>query len=656
VPIQQLPDHLINQIAAGEVVERPASIVKELVENSLDAGATRIEVLLEQGGLERIRVRDDGAGIPAGEFSLALGRHATSKIDSMSDLQTVATMGFRGEALASIASVSRLALTSRVASAAHGATLRHRHDGSAEASPAPHPVGTTIDVEGLFHNVPARRKFMRTPRTEFARAEGVVRSLAIAHPHCAFSVTHDGKETFACAVAPDAAARDARITRILGKPFGAAARAIDVAGTGVHLSGWVADPTFTRSSPDMQYFYVNRRSVRDKTVSHAVRQAYRDLVYHQRHPAYVLFLDIEPASVDVNVHPGKQEVRFRDSQLVHGFVRHALKSYLAAISPETATGDVAVSAASDTAAGQPDGQPGGLSSDIAGDYPGDYPAGSPGRASGDASGGSRPRQAAIPFDPKDGLRQFDALRRLAAPAPGGGARRPIDPYGREPAGTPRPLNPDGVGEAPRVGDARAGDDGAGEVPPLGYALAHLHGVYILAQNANGLVVIDAHAAHERITYERLKAAYSEGGVRTQALLVPISLNVSEAEAVRLEEVTDWLRELGLGVDRQGPSSLVIREVPAILGRTDAATLLRDVLSELLEHDTSEQVQAAVDAVLSSMACHGSVRANRILTVGEMNTLLRQMEATPNSGQCNHGRPTWTALPMDALDGLFLRGR
>mgnify|MGYP000034910052 CR=1 FL=1 len=642
MPIQQLPDHLINQIAAGEVVERPASIVKELVENSLDAGATRIEVLLEQGGLERIRVRDDGAGIPAGEFLLALGRHATSKIDSMSDLQTVATMGFRGEALASIASVSRLALTSRVASAAHGATLRHRHDGSADASPAPHPVGTTIDVEGLFHNVPARRKFMRTPRTEFARAEGVVRSLAIAHPHCAFSVTHDGKETFACAVAPDAAARDARITRILGKPFGAAARAMDATGTGVHLSGWVADPTFTRSSPDMQYFYVNRRSVRDKTVSHAVRQAYRDLVYHQRHPAYVLFLDIEPASVDVNVHPGKQEVRFRDSQLVHGFVRHALKSYLAAISPEAETGDAAVTAASDTSAGQP------------GVRPDAQPGGSSGSTFGGSTGGSRPRQAAIPFDSQDRLRQFDALRRLAAP--GGGARRPIDPYGRERAGTPDPLDPDGVAEAPRVGDARAGDDGAGEVPPLGYALAHLHGVYILAQNANGLVVIDAHAAHERITYERLKAAYSEGGVRTQALLVPISLDVSEAEAVRLEEVTDWLRELGLGVDRQGPSSLVIREVPAILGRTDAATLLRDVLSELLEHDTSEQVQAAVDAVLSSMACHGSIRANRILTVGEMNTLLRQMEATPNSGQCNHGRPTWTALPMDALDGLFLRGR
>jgi len=642
VPIQQLPDHLINQIAAGEVVERPASIVKELVENSLDAGATRIDVLLEQGGLERIRVRDDGAGIPAGEFSLALGRHATSKIDSMSDLQTVATMGFRGEALASIASVSRLALSSRVASAAHGARLRHRHDGSAEASPAPHPVGTTIEVEGLFHNVPARRKFMRTPRTEFARAEGVVRSLAIAHPHCAFSVTHDGKETFACAVAPDAAARDARITRILGKPFGAAARAIDVTGTGVHLSGWVADPTFTRSSPDMQYFYVNRRSVRDKTVSHAVRQAYRDLVYHQRHPAYVLFLDIEPASVDVNVHPGKQEVRFRDSQLVHGFVRHALKSYLAAISPEADTGDAAVTAAGDTSAGQPRVRPDAQSG------------GSFGSTSGGSTGGSRPRQAAIPFDSQDGLRQFDALRRLAAP--GGGARRPIDPYGREPAGTPDPLNPDGVGEAPLVGDARASDDGAGEVPPLGYALAHLHGVYILAQNANGLVVIDAHAAHERITYERLKAAFSEGGVRTQALLMPISLDVSEAEAARLEEVTDWLRELGLSVDRQGPSSLVIREVPAILGRTDAAKLLRDVLSELLEHDTSEQVQAAVDAVLSSMACHGSVRANRILTVGEMNTLLRQMEATPNSGQCNHGRPTWTALPMNALDGLFLRGR
>ena len=656
MPIQQLPDHLINQIAAGEVVERPASIVKELLENSLDAGARHVEVLLEQGGLERIRVRDDGRGIAAAELSLALGRHATSKLASVDELQSVTTMGFRGEALASIASVSRLSLVSRAEGAEHGAAIRHRHDGSASAAPAPHPRGTTVEVEALFHNVPARRKFMRTPRTEFARAEAVVRSLALAHPGCAFSVVHDGRESFACAAASDAATRDARVTRILGKPFGAAARFVELAQGPLRLSGWVAEPSFSRASADMQHFFVNRRGVRDRTVAHAVRQAYRDLVYHARHPAYALFLEIEPGLVDVNVHPGKQEVRFRDSQLVHGFVRRSLQEYLAAVSPGSDRAGTA--SADDRSAGHGDGELAryGIAEgvDASGGTGGGTQAGGA-RVTGFAPGryAAAPAQRAMALEPRA---ELDAMRRLAADRPPSNrsiagraaAGRPLDPYGRD--GTvpgAGPATPDGEG-----GDGRSST----ESPPLGYALAHLHGIYVLAQNADGLIVVDAHAAHERITYERLKASHAAREVRAQALLVPVELDVSEPEADRLEEVADWLRELGLTIERRGPSSLCVREVPAVLGRADAASLVRDVLSDLMAHDSSERVQEAVDAVLSSMACHGSVRANRALTVGEMNALLRQMESTPNSGQCNHGRPTWTALPMEALDGLFLRGR
>ena len=657
MPIQPLPDHLINQIAAGEVVERPASIVKELVENGLDAGATRIEVLLEGGGLERIRVRDDGHGIPPEELGLALGRHATSKLRTLDDLQHVRTMGFRGEALASIASVSRLSLTSRAAGTERGATIRHRHDGRAESAPAPHPRGTTVDVEALFGEVPARRKFMRTPRTEHARAEAVVRTLAMAHPGCAFSVVHDGRESFACAAASDGPGRDARITRILGKAFGAAARAITLEGDALGLSGWIADPSFSRSQADMQHFFVNRRSIRDKTLAHAVRQAYRDLVYHARHPAFVLFLDIPPESVDVNVHPGKQEVRFRDGQLVHGFVRRTLEQFLAAVRPGD---EAAVAIGTEPALGS-SGRDGGHASSgvteragVRGGVEGDGESGkSPHGAtarqmSGRGGVGPAPAQRTMALEPRV---QFDAMSRLAAappssrPGTSGRAPVPLDPYAREP-GYP-------IGSGEEEGADAVGD---GAAPPLGYALAHLHGVYVLAQNAEGLVLVDAHAAHERITYERLKAAHRAREVRAQALLVPVTLDVAESEADCAEAATDWLGELGLGIVRQGPGKLCVREVPVLLGRADPAALLRDVLSDLAEHGSSERVQAALEAVLSSMACHGSVRANRALTVPEMNALLRQMESTPNSGQCNHGRPTWTTLSMSALDGLFLRGR
>ncbi|ASJ72446.1 DNA mismatch repair endonuclease MutL [Granulosicoccus antarcticus] len=622
--IHQLPDHLINQIAAGEVVERPASIVKELVENALDAGATRIVLDLEQGGLDRIRIRDNGCGIDADDLPRALSRHATSKILSMDDLQSVATLGFRGEALPSIASVSRLTLTSRTAETDHGARIDYKPDASAEQEPAAHPVGTTVDVNSLFYNVPARRKFMRTPKTEFTRCESIVKTLAMAQPDCAFTLNHNGKTVFECKAAADMEARNTRITRILGKGFGEAARAVSLEGAGLTMSGWIADPSFSRSQADMQYFYVNQRMVRDKVISHAVKQAYSDLIYHQRHPAFVLFLQMDPTMVDVNVHPGKQEVRFRESQLVHGFVRRSIKDFLAAITPADSLGD------SHSATGMSLGHD-GLQPQLS--------AAGLGQPSGANTGNGYsqpPLQRPMPLQVQE---QFNSMSRLGAPSTR--APEPISPYAR---------NSDALRE-------RVTSEGEGsEIPPLGFARAHLHGVYILAENRDGLIIVDAHAAHERITYERLKALYHDGALKRQALLVPLTLDVSEPEADRCEQERDWLESIGLVVDRMAPEQLCIREVPSILGQADVSALLRDVLSDLMNHDSSERLRAAVDEVLSSMACHGSVRANRGLSTSEMNALLRQIESTPNSGQCNHGRPTWTALDMQALDKLFLRGR
>ena len=605
--IQQLPDHLINQIAAGEVIERPASIVKELLENSLDAGATRCLIDIEQGGLERIRIRDNGSGIAAQELPLALSRHATSKISSMNDLESVATMGFRGEALPSIASVSRLELISKTPNADTAWSLKYRHDGGLDTQPASHPDGTTVDVLNLFYNVPARRKFMRTPRTEYSRCESVVKTLAMSNSHCAFTLSHNGKITFECRSADTQALRNSRIAQILGKPFAEAARVVELEGPGLRLHGWVADPTFSRSQADMQYFYVNNRVVRDKVIANAVKRAYSDLIYHQRFPAFVLFLEMDAKAVDVNVHPGKQEVRFRDSQLVHGFVRRSLADFLAAITPADATGDVAVAELETEASGFND----------------------------TAAAARTPYQSAIPLGVRE---QFDSLSRLHGDR--SSAPKPIDPYAR--ATSDRAIDDE--------------SDSGTETPPLGFALAHLHGVYILAQNNDGLVVVDAHAAHERITYERLKAEYAEGTVKTQTLLVPITVTLSESEADCCESHTEILNQIGLQLDRLGPEQVRVRAVPVVLGQADIASLVRDVVSDLVEYGSTERVKQAVDAVLSSMACHGSVRANRKLTVPEMDALLRQMETTPNSGQCNHGRPTWTQMDMQALDALFLRGR
>ncbi len=624
--IRQLPDHLINQIAAGEVIERPASIVKELLENSLDAGATHCWIDVEQGGLDRIRVRDNGTGIAAGDLELALSRHATSKIDTLADLESVSTMGFRGEALPSIASVSRLVLTSKTVEADQAWALKYRHDGTLEKEPAAHPQGTTVDVRSLFYNVPARRKFLRTPRTEYARAEAVVKTLAMANSHSAFTVTHNGKTTFECRAAESQQLLNARITKILGKPFGEAARVVDIDGPTIEqnklrLHGWVADPSFSRSQGDMQYFYVNNRAVKDKVIANAVKQAYSDLIYHQRFPAFVLFLAIDARAVDVNVHPGKHEVRFRDSQLVHGFIRRSLKAFLAAVTPED---DVGVDA---------DGVvvEQGVSS----------VARSVESASFSGNVSREPVQSSIPLSVRE---QFDGMSRLGAT--NANAPRPIDPYLRTTESTPNlsdEVTPDNTTEGT-------------EVPPLGFALAHLHGVYVLAQNAKGLIIVDAHAAHERITYERLKQEYAQGAVKTQKLLVPVSVSVSESEADCCEAQASSLHDIGLTVDRLGLEEIRVQAVPVILGHVDCSALVKDVLSDFLEYGSSERIKNAISAVFSSMACHGSVRANRKLSVIEMNALLRLIEATPNSGQCNHGRPTWTQLDMQSLDSLFMRGR
>lgn len=622
--IHQLPDHLINQIAAGEVVERPASIIKELLENSLDAGASDIRIDLEQGGLDRVRVRDNGRGMVADDLPLALNRHATSKIKSLEELQQVTTLGFRGEALPSIASVSRLTITSRTADDEDGNRIVYRPDATPSQMPAPHPPGTTVDVQNLFYNVPARRKFMRTPRTEYSRAEAIVKTLAMAHPTVSFQINHNGKETFACSAATTDAEQDQRIAKILGKDFASAARRVMLDGPGVSLHGWIADPSFSRSSGDMQYFFVNHRMVRDKVITHAVKQAYSDLIYHQRFPAFVLFLNIDPTAVDVNVHPGKHEVRFRDSQLVHGFVRRSLKDYLARVRPEGGDG-----------VAEDNGALAGIDRvvDVRSSQATDGGRGAPAPISPYASAAV---QRPMPLEVRE---QLQSMAKL-----GGASRQSSAPSAAE-------LS------AQRSGETLASEGGSNPaMPPLGFARAHLHGVYILAENTEGMIIVDAHAAHERITYERLKASYEDNDVRSQALLVPITVNVSEAEAQRAQDEQDWLQQFGLTVDRQGPETLCIRSVPAILGQADAGGLLSDVLSELMSHDNSERLAAAVNEVLSSMACHGSVRANRTLSLSEMNALLRQIESTPNSGQCNHGRPTWTSLSMADLDKLFLRGR
>jgi DNA mismatch repair protein MutL len=601
VAIRQLPDTLINQIAAGEVVERPASVVKELVENALDAGARRIDIDLEEGGVRLIRIRDDGGGIPAADLPLAVSRHATSKIASLDDLEGVATLGFRGEALPSIASVSRFALMSRHDGSPHGASLEIDGGRLGEVTPKPHPQGTTVEVRDLFFNVPARRKFLKAERTELGHIEDWLRQLALARPDVELRVSHNGKPSRRWKGEGDLLS-EVRLHEALGEEFANNALRIDHSGAGLRLHGWIAQPAYNRASADQQYLYVNGRAVRDRSVAHAVKQAYADVLFHGRQPAYVLFLELDPRRVDVNVHPAKHEVRFRDARLIHDFVYRTLNDALA-----------------ETRAGNAPMQPQGVANM---------------EALGARAGYGW--NAAAPQSPL-GLHVADARAGYAAL------------YGSSAYGSTAPQP-----AAPVPMQMPAGADAT--LPPLGYAIAQLHGIYILAENADGLIVVDMHAAHERIGYEKLKCAHDGEGLRTQPLLVPVTVAVSEREADVAEREADTLATLGFELNRSGPQSLTLRSVPALLAHGDVEALLRDVLADLREHGESRRVAAARDELLATMACHGAVRANRRLTLPEMNALLREMEVTERSGQCNHGRPTWARFSLPEIDRWFLRGR
>jgi DNA mismatch repair protein MutL len=595
--IKQLPDPLIDQIAAGEVVERPASVVKELVENALDAGATRLDIDLEEGGIRLIRVRDDGGGIAPDELPLAVSRHATSKIASLDDLEQVITLGFRGEALPSIASVSHFSLSSRHADSERGAQLRIDGGKPGAVAPHPHPQGSTVEVRDLFYNVPARRRFMKAERTELGHIEDWLRSLALSRPRIELRVNHNGKLIRHYRPLRTDDSGIGRVAESLGEDFASACIALDHSAAGLRLHGWIGLPTTARSNADQQYFFVNGRAVRDRTVAHAVRQAYADVLYHGRHPAFALFLELDPRRVDVNVHPAKHEVRFRDGRLVHDFVFRTLHEALA----DARAGNVASPPQATASFG---------SSTLA----------------ANAASWSPTRQSGLSLAVND-----------ASAAYAGG-------FGSDALASISPMQ------------AIPMPDGEGDAPPLGYALAQLHGIFILAENQHGLVLVDMHAAHERITYERLKTAQEGVGIRAQPLLVPLALALSEREADAAEEHAVALGELGFEIDRAGPQSVRLRSVPALLDGADPRQLLLDVLADLREHGGSRKVEERRNELLSTMACHGSVRANRRLGIAEMNALLRDMEATERSAQCNHGRPTWVQLGHAELDRLFLRGR
>lgn len=597
--IRQLDDKLINQIAAGEVVERPASLLKELLENSIDASATKIEIQVDRGGMKRIQVADNGCGIPREQLTLALARHATSKLVVAEDLFQVATLGFRGEALPSIAAVSRLTLASRTPDQDRGYQVAVQ-GGRGISAPAPvaHPVGTTVEVQDLFYNTPARRKFLRTEKTEFNHCDQAVKKIALSQPALEVVFMSDGKTVFHVLPANTEEARRKRISSICGTQFSMQCVSLQSQVETLALSGWAGLPTFSRAGRDLQYFYVNGRAVKDNLIAHAVRRAYNDVLYHGRHPAFILFLDIRPDLVDVNVHPAKNEVRFRESRLVHNYIYRTLHHTISGLTPR------------DSEVSPP------------------APVNVPVESAGMRGRGPYLAQQNLKLRVNEQLQGYDALVRG------------YQNHAAEPADAP--------------GHPLAGNDQ--DVPPLGYAVAQLKGVYILAENKEGLIMVDMHAAHERITYETLKTQARENGLNSQPLLVPVQINVSQAEARLAEDYTDEFKNLGVEIDRLGEEKLVIRSMPELLSRSNIEGLIRDTLSDLTEFGVSERIQDAQNEILSSVACHGSVRANRKLELAEMNALLRQMEEVERSGQCNHGRPTWMSVSLDEIDKWFMRGR
>lgn len=611
--IQLLSDTLISQIAAGEVVERPSAVVKELLENAIDADATQIDIRLENGGIKRIAISDNGCGIPPGQLQLALTRHATSKIASLNDLENVSTLGFRGEALASIASVSDLTLQSRTAEQPHAWQLRG-NDPTQTLSPCSGAQGTSVEVHELYANTPARRKFLKSEQTEYGHCAEVVRRIALAQPGIRFTLMHNGKVT----AQYHANNLSQRCNQILGESFSQSLLPIDLtAGEGndtLSLAGFIGLPTASRTRGDMQYFYVNGRFVRDRLLTHAVRAAYEDVLHGNRYPVYILYLKLAPSRVDVNVHPAKIEVRFRDSRAIHHFIYQSISRILAQTMetvPETA-----------------------------GEAPSSLP--SPPLPRGPVSWRSTPPPAHYRIEQKTeayGVLFRDTLRQTEKNLP---------------LQIPNPEIPSGTTPAlPETGNRVSGDT---EDFPLGFALAQLHDIYILAQNRKGLVLVDMHAAHERIVYEKLKTALDEKTLETQSLLIPITLKVSEVEAGTALENRETLLELGFDVSALSPETIAIRTVPVLLKQADIATAVRNVLRDLHEYGTSSVTREKRNELLATVACHNAVRANRTLTLPEMNALLRQMEKTERADQCNHGRPTWTQLALSDLDALFMRGQ
>lgn len=591
--IQPLPAQLANQIAAGEVVSRPASVVKELLENALDAGANDIHISIEKGGMQRIAIQDNGHGIAKDDLPMALAPHATSKVYSLADLETVATLGFRGEALASISSVSRLTLSTRQAEEKHAWQINAEgRDGPFSLQPAARERGTTIEVCDLFFNTPARRKFLKTEKTEFAHIDEVIRRIALSRFAIGFSLSNDGRPMYKLPAADNERLQEQRIAQFFGKEFMQNCLNLDIEASGLRLWGWVGLPTFARNQADLQYFYVNGRVIKDKLISHAVRLAYQDVLYGGLHPVFVLYLELDPAQVDVNVHPTKHEVRFRESRLVHDFLFRSLHRTLGQSKPQETAQIVA-----------------------AVNYTPKAPV-------------YIPQQQTMPLQVNEKIALYQTLQ--AEPADAAACA---------------------VAEAP-LAETKQHE----AMPPLGYAIAQLHGIFILAENAAGLVVVDMHAAHERITYERLKVSWQEARSAAQPLLVPLALTVTAKQAAAAEEHRELLQQLGFEIDSFSDTSLAVRQVPSLLKQGDVAKLVRHVLADLESVEHSAKAETYINELLGTMACHGAVRANRKLTLQEMNQLLRDMEATERSGQCNHGRPTWVQVPIGELDKWFLRGR
>lgn len=593
--IQKLSPLLANQIAAGEVIERPASVVKELVENSLDAEASQIEIDIEQGGVRLIRVRDNGGGIHREDLPLALSRHATSKLMGPQDLVQIMTLGFRGEALASIASVSRLTLTS----------ARHKETGfqvaahgevNSEVIPAPHPQGTTVEIRDLFFNTPARRKFLRSEKTEFDHIDELIKRIALAAFSVTFTLKHNGRAIRQYFSVKDKSFASERLTALCGPQFVEEALQIEAEGAGMRLHGWIAQPTFSRSQADLQYFYVNGRMVRDKLVIHALKEAYQDVLYRDRYPAYILFLEIAPSQVDVNVHPTKHEVRFRESRVVHDFILVSIRDALASVRPGENTCEHTLHHHHAFREASPRET-------------------SPARSASPSTHYAREVKRQ-PIVKQEELSLYRALHSVETPK---------------------------LSETPNM-------------PPLGFALGQLKGIYIFAENADGLVMIDMHAAHERVLYEKMKKAFAEKNMPVQMMLVPLTLSLSEREADCVQNFPEFFNELGFTVERMGKETIIVRAVPQWLKEGSIDQLVRDVITDLLEQGKSTRTQESIHKLLSTLACHTAVRAHHSLTIPEMNALLRAMETTDHSGQCNHGRPTTLQLSLQELDKLFLRGR